>query len=48
MITHPLNNLTKKEVPFEWGLEQKVAFELLKQQITSSPILAQPDPLEPY
>lgn len=43
-----MNDLTKKGVPFEWGPTQEEAFQTLKDQITSSLVLAQPDPEKPY
>lgn len=39
----PLNALRKKNVKFEWGLEQDRAFEHLKEAISSPPILRIPD-----
>jgi deoxyadenosine/deoxycytidine kinase len=43
-IAEPLTRLLRKTVPFEWGPEQQVAFDTLKQCLTSSPILKQPNP----
>ncbi|CAB0016930.1 unnamed protein product [Nesidiocoris tenuis] len=42
-IAHPLTHLTKKDVHFQWGPEQQLAFETLKERLTSPPILAYPD-----
>ncbi|CAB0008807.1 unnamed protein product [Nesidiocoris tenuis] len=42
-IAHPLTHLTKKDVHFQWGSEQQLAFETLKERLTSPPILAYPD-----
>lgn len=39
----PLNRLRKKDVPFQWGEEQQRAFQKLKDDISSPPILALPD-----
>nr|GEX68272.1 putative reverse transcriptase domain-containing protein [Tanacetum cinerariifolium] len=41
-ITKPMTKLTQKEVKFEWGDKQEVAFQLLKQKLCSVPILALP------
>ncbi|XP_066381903.1 uncharacterized mitochondrial protein AtMg00860-like, partial [Miscanthus floridulus] len=42
-IAAPINELTKKEVLFEWGEAQQKAFEELKMKLTTAPILALPD-----
>ena len=42
-LTKPLNNLTKKDTPWIWGEEQQIAFDTLQDQITSEPVLIQPD-----
>lgn len=42
-IAAPLNELVKKEVSFHWGEKQQHAFDLLKDRLTSSPILALPN-----
>ena len=39
----PLNELVKQNVKFEWGQTQQEAFDLLKSNLTSSPILALPN-----
>jgi len=44
IITAPLTALTGKDVPFEWGPKQIEAQEKLITLITSTPILARPDP----
>ncbi|XP_064470188.1 uncharacterized protein LOC135384937 [Ornithodoros turicata] len=36
----PLTELTKKNAPFIWGERQEKAFETLKEELTSAPILA--------
>ena len=41
-IANPLHALTKKGVPFEWTKECQVAFERLKELLTTAPILAYP------
>jgi hypothetical protein len=43
MITAPLNNLTKKDVPFKWGDEQDQAFNELKIKLCEAPLLQLPD-----
>ena len=42
-IAAPLNDLTKKGVPFVWGAAQDIAFDTLKRLLTSAPLLALPD-----
>jgi hypothetical protein len=42
-IAAPINELTKKEVPFNWGEGQEKAFEELKMKLTTAPLLALPD-----
>ena len=42
-IACPLNDLTKKDQAFEWKESQQTAFDTLKQQFTTAPILAFPD-----
>jgi hypothetical protein len=39
----PINELTKKEVPFKWGEAQQKAFEEFKMKLTTAPVLALPD-----
>jgi hypothetical protein len=39
----PLNELTKKNVPFIWGNAQQKAFDELKRRLTEAPLLALPD-----
>ena len=46
-IAHPLNDLTKKNVPFNWGTQQQMAFETLHTTFTSVPILILWDPDKP-
>jgi hypothetical protein len=38
-IAAPINELTKKEVPFKWGEAQEKAFEVLKMKLTTTPLL---------
>jgi hypothetical protein len=42
-IDAPMNDLTKKGVPFEWGAAQQDAFDCLKNMLTSAPVLALPN-----
>jgi hypothetical protein len=42
-IATPINELTKKEVPFKWGESQQKAFEELKTKLTTAPVFALPD-----
>lgn len=43
----PLNDLTKKDVPWTWGLAQQRAFQALKDAFTSEPVLISWDPNRP-
>jgi hypothetical protein len=42
-IDAPLNELTKKGVPFSWGTRQEDAFNMLKDKLTHAPLLQLPD-----
>jgi hypothetical protein len=42
-IAAPLNELTKKDVPFVWGDAQQEAFMILKDKLTHAPLLQLPD-----
>ena len=44
IIAAPITRLTKKDIPFKWGPEQKHTQETIIQQITNAPVLIQPDP----
>ena len=46
-LAHPLNDLTKKDVPWIWGAAQQQAFNLLKNSLTLQPILAMWEPDRP-
>jgi len=41
-IAAPINELTKKEVPFKWGEAQEKAFEELNMKLTIAPLFALP------
>lgn len=43
-IAKPLTNLTKQNVPFNWGPEQEDSFVKLKEILSSRPVLAIYDP----
>src|SRR5438128_2556068 len=42
-IAAPLNELTKKGVPFHWGQAQEDSFTVLKEKLTNAPLLQLPD-----
>ena len=44
----PLFDLTRNDISWKWGVDEQAAFELLKAQITSSPILTLPDGSRPF
>ena len=46
-IVVPMNRLTRKDTPFEWGSECQKAFEDLKQAFTTAPVLTHFDPANP-
>ncbi|KAL1218596.1 hypothetical protein V5N11_004579 [Cardamine amara subsp. amara] len=43
-----MTKLTGKDVPFVWSSECEESFAKLKSLLTSTPVLALPDPGEPY
>nr|GEX37701.1 hypothetical protein [Tanacetum cinerariifolium] len=47
-IAKPMTKLTQKKVKFEWGDKHDVAFQLLKQNLCSAPILALPEGSEDF
>ena len=47
-VTHSLHLLTKRNQEYVWGDAQKQAFEELKTQLTSSPVLRLPDLSKPF
>ena len=42
-VTRPINALTRKDVKWQWGVEQQKAFNKLKRVFTTKPVLAAPD-----
>ena len=42
-IATPLNELTKKDLPFIWGTSQEEAFTVMKDKLTHAPLLQLPD-----
>ena len=47
-IAKPLNDLTKKDQPFQWGEPQEKAFRDLIAAVLSDPIIHIPDPDAPF
>ncbi|CAK1587698.1 unnamed protein product [Parnassius mnemosyne] len=47
-ITKPLTSLLKRDVNFNWTQEQTQAFNLLKEKLTSAPLLQYPDFSQPF
>jgi hypothetical protein len=43
ILSQPLTRLLRKGVPFVWIVETQIAFDTLKQALTSAPVLALPD-----
>lgn len=43
MLAQPLNNLTRKNVPFHWSEECQKSFERLKHALIKPPVLQYPD-----
>nr|GFA86564.1 putative reverse transcriptase domain-containing protein [Tanacetum cinerariifolium] len=48
LIAKPLTKLTQKNKMYEWGEEEKEAFQLLKDKLCSAPILALPEGSEDF
>ncbi|GKG14548.1 putative reverse transcriptase domain-containing protein, partial [Tanacetum coccineum] len=48
LISKPLTKLTQKDKKYEWGKEEKEAFQTLKQKLCSAPILALPEGTEDF
>jgi len=47
-LAKPLTNLTKKDVPFEWTKEHQEAFNALKRNLSTKPLLIYPDFSQPF
>jgi hypothetical protein len=47
-LTHPLNKLTRKKVPFDWTPLCQRTFEELKNKLKNPPILQYPDFTKPF
>ncbi|CAH1770615.1 5025_t:CDS:1, partial [Entrophospora sp. SA101] len=47
-IASPLTSLLQKDQPFKWELTEETAFDELKQQLTSAPVLLLPGPTKPF
>jgi len=47
-LARPLFDLTWKDMEWRWGAEEQLAFDSLKEQITTAPILALPDNSRPF
>ena len=43
-LTEPIRDLCKEKVPFNWGLEHDGAFQAIKKEIATAPILAYYNP----
>jgi hypothetical protein len=47
-IVKPMTELLKKGAKFEWGQKCEDAFHILREHLTTSPVLAQPDNNKPF
>ncbi|GJV87594.1 putative reverse transcriptase domain-containing protein [Tanacetum coccineum] len=47
-ITKPITKLTQKSVKFDWGEKKEAAFQLLKQNMCSAPIMSLPEGPEDF
>ena len=47
-LAQPLNELLKKEVPWEWTPARQLTFETLKERIAQAPVLTMPDYEKPF
>ena len=46
-LAEPIRDLCKEKVPFNWGLEHDGAFQLIKKEMATVPILAYYNPKKP-
>ena len=42
-MAHPLHTLTRKGAVFSWTAECEIAFDTLRQKLSTTPVLAYPD-----
>ena len=42
-VARPINILTRKDVKWQWGVEQQKVFDKLKRVFTMKPVLVAPD-----
>lgn len=47
-IARPLHNLTKKNIKFSWDSKCNDAFNILKEKLTTAPVLLHPDVQKPF
>ena len=47
-IASPLNQLLKKDIPFNWTEKQETAFDILKSKLCEEPLLQGPDFSQPF
>lgn len=47
-LAAPLTGLLRKDVPYLWTTEHQQAFDKLKTALSSTPVIASPDPDKPY
>jgi hypothetical protein len=47
-IVAPMTQLTRKDQPFAWTEQCELSFQLLKERLTTSPVLVLPQSDEPY
>ena len=47
-IAKPMTELLKKEIKFVWDDKYEEAFHTLRAQLTTAPVLAQPDNTKPF
>ena len=46
-LAEPIGDLCKEKVPFNWGLKHDGAFQLIKKEIATAPVLAYYNPKKP-